>query len=39
VEQIRIWLGHADISTTQGYLPVGNENQAAYKSPFDSMEI
>lgn len=39
VEQIRIWLGHADISTTQGYLHVGNENQADFKSPFDSMEI
>lgn len=39
VEQIRIWLGHADISTTQGYLHVGNENQADFKSPFDNMEI
>ena len=39
VEQIRIWLGHADISTTQGYLHVGNEEQDDLKSPFDDMDV
>ena len=39
VEQIRIWLGHADISTTQGYLHIGNEDNGASKSPFDKMDI
>ena len=37
VEQIRIWLGHAHLSTTQGYLHIGNDEQGDLKSPFDDM--
>ena len=39
VEQIRIWLGHESITTTQGYLHIGNEDTGESKSPFDEIEF
>ncbi len=39
VEQLRLWLGHSDISTTQRYLHLGMEDTKASKSPFDAMDL
>ena len=39
VEQLRLWLGHSDISTTQRYLHLGMEDTKASQSPFDVMDV